>query len=628
MKLFAIFLTSLLLFGESLQQGRRAPQSIGQGSGSQSSGNNRRVPPPTPSTQSSGGRGSVPARGSESEGGEDEEDDDTVQFNCPKSDGLYADPANCKRFYLCGGFRAYSQSCPPSLYFDDKLKFCTFKTAALACGPIEENEEEKVATNQDKLSVCDRQRCQLPNCFCSDEGTSIPGDLQPNQTPQFVLLGFSGAINELVYDQYKKVLGYNSKFNPTQSKHNPNGCGIKGTFFINHEYANYAEIQWLAGEGHEIAIHSITHRLPEIWWTDQANYSQWAEEVIGMREIILKFANGGSSNGVLTRDNIVGFRAPYMKPGGDPMFEMIHDFGLTYDSSIVAPRTPTPIWPFTFDHRQPFDCSPNPSQNSGNSPKNTRGSEILNNDGRNGRGGPSQPRERRSIMDQNNMHSSGRTKRSSPYLGRPLKCPTKPYPGLWEVPINPYFNEFNTCHHLDQCVFPSADENDDGTDIADFLLENFNRHYTTNKAPFQLNFHVTWFTSKPKVRALNKFIDKLLKEYRDVYFVTYQQLIQYMKNPVPLDSLNLKCENKTANSACNRPHTCVLKHYLDKNNEAAEQDKSIRSDTRYMPLCFTQCPQVYPWYGNHAGSSRNFKTIMELVEDAVGPAAEEKPQQS
>lgn len=57
------------------------------------------------------------------------------------------------------------------------------------------------------------------------------------------------------------------------------------------------------------------HRLPETWWTDRANYSNWAEEMIGMREILLKFANGGSSNGVLTRDNIVGMRTPYLKPG-------------------------------------------------------------------------------------------------------------------------------------------------------------------------------------------------------------------------------------------------------------------------------------------------------------------------
>lgn len=39
---------------------------------------------------------------------------------------------------------------------------------------------------------------------------------------------------------------------------NPNGCGIRATFFVNHEYSNYAQIQWFASQGHEIGVHSIT----------------------------------------------------------------------------------------------------------------------------------------------------------------------------------------------------------------------------------------------------------------------------------------------------------------------------------------------------------------------------------
>lgn len=43
-----------------------------------------------------------------------------------------------------------------------------------------------------------------------------------------------------------------------------------------------------------------------------------------------------------------------------------------------------------------------------------------------------------------------RRKRNSPYIGRPLHCPTKPYPGLWEFPVNPLFNEYNVCPNADQ----------------------------------------------------------------------------------------------------------------------------------------------------------------------------------
>lgn len=205
--------------GETLGQGRRAPQSLGQannGRRSQSPSSSSSVASSTPSPPPS--RGS-PSRNKpdEPEEGEDD-DDDRSPFNCPRSDGLYADPSNCKRFYLCGAYHAYSQACPPSLYFDDKLKFCTFKTASLVCGPVEEDPEEKAATNQDKLTVCNKQTCQLPNCFCTDEGTTIPGGIPAPQTPQFVLLSFSGAVNELVFETYKKILGYSGKYSTAQSR--------------------------------------------------------------------------------------------------------------------------------------------------------------------------------------------------------------------------------------------------------------------------------------------------------------------------------------------------------------------------------------------------------------------------
>lgn len=43
-----------------------------------------------------------------------------------------------------------------------------------------------------------------------------------------ILLTFDGAVNLNNYEHYKKV--FNKK------RQNPNGCDIKGTFFISHEY--------------------------------------------------------------------------------------------------------------------------------------------------------------------------------------------------------------------------------------------------------------------------------------------------------------------------------------------------------------------------------------------------------
>ncbi|XP_054166467.1 chitin deacetylase 1-like [Oppia nitens] len=628
-RIFPLILLLSILFATSKQQGRRPPPVSAQSQSTQQNAGNRRggQPSATPSL-SRGGPQSPPS----SIDDEDEEldSDGNKNFVCPKADGLFSDPNSCRKFMLCGSWRPWSQTCPPSLYFDGKLKFCTFKTPQLICGDVseEETKREEQERNQDKLPTCDPNQCQLPNCFCSEEGTSIPGNLAPNETPQFVLINFSGALNELVFEHYKKVMGYSSKFSSNQNRHNPNGCGIRATFFLNHEYTNYAQIQWLAAQGHEIAMHSITHRLPEVWWTDTANYSDWAEEMIGIREIILANSGGSSSNSAITREKLIGMRAPYFKPGGDAMFEMASDFGLLYDSSVVAPRGTPPYWPFTWDYRQPFDCSNNKKETE--EKKAVDGEDIL------GSRSQSRGRQKRSTKEEMSKNrkklSIGeykksfekiqktpkqRVRRNSPFLGRPLKCATKPYPGLWEIPINPLWNEYNTCHHADQCVFPHATDDDDIEDIVNFLKDNFERHYGTNRAPFQLNFHVTWFTQKGHIKALNRFMDYLLT-LKDVWFVTYQQLVEWMREPKRLSELNYKCENATA-TTCTRPHTCVVKHYLASDGyTAASEDNFSKSDTRYMPVCHSSiCPQQFQWFGNHAGKKHNYKTIMQLVDDAV-----------
>ena len=78
---------------------------------------------------------------SAADGDGDDDGGDDEEFECPKPDGLYADPENCRRFYICAGNHPYSNACPPSLYFDDVRKFCTFKDSELKCGPVEESKQ-------------------------------------------------------------------------------------------------------------------------------------------------------------------------------------------------------------------------------------------------------------------------------------------------------------------------------------------------------------------------------------------------------------------------------------------------------------------------------------------------------
>ncbi|GBN39416.1 hypothetical protein AVEN_140279-1 [Araneus ventricosus] len=280
----------------------------------------------------------------------------------------------------------------------------------------------------------------------------------------------------------------------------------------------------------------LRNREPEDFWS-QASTEDWVEEVIGQKEIVHKFAN-------VSREDILGMRAPYLKPGGNKMLEVIYDYGLDYDSSLAAPLSEVPLWPYTLDYSLPHKCLP------GN-------------------------------------------------------CPTRSFPGIWEFPLNTYSSDDETggsCVFMDQCVFP-----DDPEEIYNFLVYNFLRHYTTNKAPFVLNFHVNWVTDDAKVAALDVFIDHVLETYPDVWFVTMQQAVQWMRSPMPSEMVKSfegwKCP-RTRTPGCNIPRTCRVKL----------QD-GARMELRYLQLC-GKCPDKYPWLHNIRGT-KEAKRVRDLVQKST-----------
>lgn len=89
--------------------------------------------------------------------------------------------------------------------------------------------------------------------------------------------------------------------------------------------------------------------------------------------------------------------------------------GLVWDSSVSTTVTDAPIWPYTLDYRIPHPC-------------------------------------------------------------KIESCPTKSFPGIWEIPVNiHYVNDLGggRCSYLDQCVFAHFTSDD----VFDWLKEDFNRHY-------------------------------------------------------------------------------------------------------------------------------------------------------
>ncbi|KAK6640152.1 hypothetical protein RUM44_011838 [Polyplax serrata] len=413
------------------------------------------------------------------------------EFVCPdvEGNGNFADPVTCRRFYQCVDGYPYLNRCPSGLYFDDINKLCTFKSEA-RCGPIATTPAPVTEAPVDLAVRCNVSQCSLPYCFCSKDGTRIPGDLDPEDTPQMIILTFNGAINQNNFEQYQKVF--------PSSRKNPNGCEIKGTFFVSHEYSNYNMVQQLAHDGHEIATETISLQRD----LQDKGYEEWVGEMIGMREILRHFAN-------IPKQDIVGMRAPFLKPGRNAQYEVLEDFGYIYDSSISIPPLKVPVWPYTLDYKIPHECK------------------------------------------------SG-------------TCPTKSFQGIWEVPLNAHYVETyegGHCPYLDQCVLHNHSEDD----VFEWLQEDFLRYYEQNKAPYMMPFHTNWFQIKELEKGLQKFLD-WTQTLPDVWFVTITQALVWMTDPRETKSLNnydaWNCQKReiTTPTPCNLPNNCALAFRLPESN--------------------------------------------------------------
>lgn len=184
--------------------------------------------------------------------------------------------------------------------------------------------------------------------------------------------------------------------------------------------------------------------------------------------------------------------------GGNNMFKMLWDTNFTYDSSMPIYENRPPSWPYTLDYKLFHDCMIPP-------------------------------------------------------------CPTRSYPGLWEVPMV-MWQDLNggRCSMGDACSNPPTADG-----VYKMLIKNFERHYTTNRsvsrittrlsieytsypnckkkllfrAPFGLFYHAAWFTQPHHKEGFISFLDTIVA-MDDVWIVTNWQAIQWVRNPTPLPLLH------------------------------------------------------------------------------------------
>ncbi|KAG0233375.1 hypothetical protein BGW42_007459 [Actinomortierella wolfii] len=112
-------------------------------------------------------------------------------------------------------------------------------------------------------------------------------------------------------------------------------------------------------------------------------------------------------------------------------------------------------------------------------------------------------------------------------------------PGRWEIPMHAIMDDSTppVAHNMDVHL-----EITDTAKLNKLLRDNFNRHYTGDRAPFGIYLHPVHVGNSAQV--YNDFFKEVLAK-GDVWFVTNQQLLQWMKNPVPASELGnqeyMKC---------------------------------------------------------------------------------------
>ena len=159
---------------------------------------------------------------------------------------------------------------------------------------------------------------------------------------------------------------------------------------------------------------------------------------------------------------------------------------------------------------------------------------------------------------------------------------------MWEVPMTAIKDvRGGTCAMADGCYYE-----EDAASIQKIFTQNFLEHYTKSKAPFPLFFHSAWFFNRPhRQEGFFKFVDSILA-LPDVYFVTSQELINWVRHPVPLDKVPdsgvFHCDfpDRPARCSGRRKHKCQLKH---------------KGDVRQWASCQRVCPNRYPWVNNLNG---------------------------
>lgn len=171
-------------------------------------------------------------------------------------------------------------------------------------------------------------------------GLQPPGGLEPDQTPQIIVMTFDDAVTASTFETVQSIL---------TNRCNPNGTPVQATFFVSMDWTDYARVQRLYAAGHEIALHTMTHTTGT-----NTDLATWRAEIAGCRRTLSRLAR-------IPLEDIRGFRAPFLQYSHES-FYILNEQGLTYDASIcerpgrLSQSASQMLWPYTLDNGVAQDC--------------------------------------------------------------------------------------------------------------------------------------------------------------------------------------------------------------------------------------------------------------------------------
>ena len=351
--------------------------------------------------------------------------------------------------------------------------------------------------------------------------TLPPANLSLQNTPQFIFIGSDDQWN---YEGLDNVL------NMVKDYKNPQGTGQKATFdgkpvrFSFYSRTSKKKPEWMGllqqafNQGHEIGLHTHSHPFVS---SKQESMDEFSQNIRELTEVIIN--DKGDTICALKPSDITGIRSPYLYVS-DWVFDAIDAFNLRYDCSVeegMDTDITSPngfVWPYTAD--------------GGATPGWIYLSDVM-----------------KSVPNRLSSH-----------------------PGKWEIPAYPLFiipdslrekygitrPQYDANRHND-AMFVKRKKGEigvslDGKKVSGLdwdgyfiqkwtidemvmtLLYNLELRLAGNRAPMTFCIHSSYYIEDNAylLAGLKKFIEIALT-FPEVRFVTGNQLIDWMENPVGLD---------------------------------------------------------------------------------------------